>query len=75
MDLFSERLPLLSVAVVALLVAALAPRLAELLRLWKIPLIGQEIGNSEKRRQGYLSGARKLYGDGYRKVCLQAVMF
>jgi hypothetical protein len=31
----------------------------------KIPLVGAEIGNKEKRRQAYISNARELYAKGY----------
>ncbi|KAH8673885.1 cytochrome P450 [Xylariales sp. PMI_506] len=32
----------------------------------KIPLVGREIGSTEKRRKAYLSNARDLYAKGYR---------
>ena len=42
--------------------------LLEHLRLSKIPAVGADVGNTEKRRQAYLAGARKLYNEGYKKV-------
>jgi len=33
-----------------------------------IPLVGQELGSNEKRRQAFLANAKGIYQDGYRKV-------
>lgn len=68
LDLVANRWPLLVTALVACFVATVAPRLVNVLRLWSIPTIGEELGNTEKRRQAYLGGARKLYSAGYQKV-------
>ncbi|KAI1033565.1 hypothetical protein LB505_012981 [Fusarium chuoi] len=67
LDLVANRWPLLVTALVACFVATVAPRLVNVLRLWSIPTIGEELGNTEKRRQAYLGGARKLYSAGYQK--------
>jgi hypothetical protein len=68
LDLVANRWPILVTALFACFVAAIAPRVVNILRLWTIPTIGEELGNTEKRRQAYLGGARKLYSAGYRKV-------
>ncbi|KAF4498894.1 cycloheximide-inducible CIP70 (cytochrome P450 family) [Fusarium agapanthi] len=67
LDLVVNRWPLLVTALFACFVAAVAPRVVNVLRLWTIPTIGEELGNTEKRRQAYLRGARKLYSAGYQK--------
>ncbi|KAG9508132.1 hypothetical protein J7337_001695 [Fusarium musae] len=67
LDLVANRWPLLVTALLACVLAAIGPRVANVLRLWSIPTIGEELGNTEKRRQAYLGGARKLYSAGYQK--------
>lgn len=68
LNIVANRWPLLVTALFACFVAAIAPRVVNTLRLWSIPTIGEELGNTEKRRQAYLGGARKLYSAGYQKV-------
>lgn len=33
-----------------------------------IPMLGEELGSSDKRRAAYTTGAKKMYEDGYNKV-------
>lgn len=33
-----------------------------------IPMLGEELGGSDKRRAAYTTGAKKMYEDGYNKV-------
>ncbi|KAK7409073.1 hypothetical protein QQX98_008734 [Neonectria punicea] len=65
--LLVDRAPVLSTALLVFLGALLVPHLLQKVQLWKIPIVGEELGNTEKRRQAYLAGARSLYTDGYRK--------
>ncbi|PNP79955.1 hypothetical protein FNYG_06652 [Fusarium nygamai] len=67
LNLVADRWPLLATALLACFVVAVAPRVLNLLPLWSIPTIGEELGNKEKRRQAYLGGARNLYSAGYQK--------
>ncbi|EMT61125.1 cytochrome P450 [Fusarium oxysporum II5] len=67
LDFVSSRWPIIVTALFACLVAAIGPRVVNALRLWTIPTIGEELGSTEKRRQAYLAGARKLYSAGYQK--------
>lgn len=64
----AERWVVISTAILVLAVSLWAPSLANQFRTWQIPMIGEELGTVEKRRQAYLGGARKLYNEGYRKV-------
>lgn len=68
LDFVSNRWLIIVTALFACLVAAIGPRVVNALRLWTIPTIGEELGSTEKRRQAYLAGARKLYSAGYQKV-------
>ncbi|KAH7015594.1 cytochrome P450 [Ilyonectria destructans] len=65
--LIVDHSPVLSTAVIICLAAVVVPHILQRAQLWKIPMIGEELGGTEKRRQAYLAGARKLYTDGYRK--------
>ena len=67
-DIAANRWPVLLTALFVCFVAAIAPQVRNLLRLWTIPVVGAELGSTEKRRKAYLRGARKLYSDGYQKV-------
>ena len=67
-DIAANRWPVLLTALLVCFVAAIAPKLGSVLRLWTIPVVGEELGSTEKRRKAYLGGARKLYSDGYHKV-------
>ena len=44
------------------------PLVVKLSVLWRIPVAGEGDASAEERRKAYLSGARKLYTDGYRIV-------
>ncbi|KAI1498348.1 cytochrome P450 [Biscogniauxia marginata] len=63
----TERWATVLISVLVLASAVLVPRLVDILRISKIPLVALDLGNTEKRRQAYLTGARKLYNEGYRK--------
>jgi hypothetical protein len=67
--LLAERWPAVTAAVFACFVAFLVPKALGTLRMSRIPTVGEEFGGEEKRRQAYLAGARKLYNEGYKKVC------
>ncbi|KAF7548892.1 hypothetical protein G7Z17_g6765 [Cylindrodendrum hubeiense] len=67
-SLILDHSPVLSTALLLFLAAIVGPHILQRSQLWKIPFIGEELGGTEKRRQAYLAGARKLYNDGYRKV-------
>lgn len=58
----------LATSAIALVSYRLLIALLEHFRLSKIPTVGADVGNTEKRRQAYLAGARKLYNEGYKKV-------
>ena len=64
----TEKWLLLSTALVVLASCAILPALLQRIQLSKIPIVGREIGGTEKRRQAYLRGARKLYSQGYQNV-------
>lgn len=67
-DAAANRWPVVLTALLVCFVAAIAPKVGSVLRLWTIPIVGEELGSTEKRRKAYLGGARKLYSDGYQKV-------
>lgn len=65
-----DKWPVVLVAVIALVAAGVVPHVLNALQISKIPIIGSELGSLDKRRQAYISSARKLYNDGYHKVRL-----
>ncbi|KAM0283941.1 hypothetical protein ACHAO9_009467 [Fusarium lateritium] len=67
-NIATDRWPILLTAFIVCFVAAVAPKLSNLLHLKSIPLVGEELGNAENRRKAYLGGARKLYSAGYNTV-------
>jgi hypothetical protein len=71
MDMLSERLPLIGATIIVSLVAFIVQRSFSHDPLAKIPLVGLEIGDLEKRRQAFQNGgAKALYKQGYEKVPL-----
>lgn len=64
----SERWVTISTAILVLVASLWVPSLIAQFRTWQIPMVGEELGSLEKRRQAYLGGARALYNQGYRKV-------
>lgn len=62
-----DRSPVLSTALIVCVAVFLVPKLLTSSQIWRIPVIGEELGSEEKRRQAYLAGARRMYTDGYRK--------
>ncbi|CAG2014307.1 unnamed protein product [Fusarium graminearum] len=70
-DITANRWPVLLTALLVCLVAAIAPKVGSVLRFWTIPVVGEELGSTEKRRKAYLGGARKLYSDGYQKLTIE----
>lgn len=67
-EAFSERAVVVVVAILAVTLASIGPKVINIIRLASIPYIGSEFGNEEKRRVAYLQGARNLYYAGYEKV-------
>jgi hypothetical protein len=67
-DAAANRWPVVLTALLVCFIAAITPKVGSVLRLWTIPIVGEELGSTEKRRKAYLAGARKLYSDGYQKV-------
>lgn len=62
----------LQTAVVAALifaVCALMPKLSYRSHLAKLPIFGDQ-NNKEKQRRAYLSSAKSIYMDGYKKVSI-----
>lgn len=70
MDILYERWPVVSAALAAFAFAIYFPIFMQGVQLWNIPLVGANLGGSEKRRQAFLSSARSLYLEGYQKVNL-----
>ncbi|KAH7145688.1 cytochrome P450 [Dactylonectria estremocensis] len=66
-SLILDHWPVLSTALILSLAAVVVPHILQRFQLWRIPFVGEELGGTEKRRQAYLAGARRLYTDGYRK--------
>lgn len=60
--------PLFPTALAFLFIIVVLRRALRDLPLYRIPLVGQNIGSLEERRQAYLHSARKLYCQGYREV-------
>lgn len=71
----ADRWITVSTAGLVIVASLWVPSLIAQFRTWQIPVVGEELGSAEKRRQAYLSGARALYNEGYRKVrYLEAVI-
>lgn len=68
-DLVTTKWPVLLTTLLAPVLVFVILKIQQTIRLWKIPVIGQELGDTEKRRRAYLGGARRLYLSGYEKVC------
>jgi len=68
LDLFTQRWPLLAAAAATFLGASLFQYLYKWNIISSIPLVGEEIGDAEKRRVAYIMGAKRLYEEGYKKV-------
>ncbi|KAI0538638.1 cytochrome P450 [Xylaria digitata] len=62
-----ERWPVILASFVALAVAFAYPRALNAIQIARIPIVGAELGGTAKRRQAYITSARKLYNDGYQK--------
>lgn len=67
-DLVAERWPIIATALLTLALVTAYPYAVHAIRIAQIPVVGTELGGVDKRRQAYISSARKLYNDGYRKV-------
>jgi hypothetical protein len=65
---FGAKLPLILPTLVALLVVLLVQNVWSRRPLANIPVVGEELGGDQKRRQAYLSRAADLYLEGYKKV-------
>lgn len=70
-DRLVERWPVVLACLLVSVVAGVYPHIRNGLNIYKIPIIGSELGSTDKRRQAYVRGARKLYNDGYNKVRLK----
>ncbi|SPQ25579.1 258d739b-6356-4995-8922-698f1a5f90e4 [Thermothielavioides terrestris] len=64
---FGAKLPLILPTLVALLVVLLVQNVWSRRPLANIPVVGEELGGDQKRRQAYLSRAADLYLEGYKK--------
>ncbi|KAL2267986.1 hypothetical protein VTJ83DRAFT_2832 [Remersonia thermophila] len=67
LDALQGRLPLVVSTLAAVLVVFLAQHVLNRTSLAGIPLVGQELGSDEKRRQTYFVNASALYLEGYKK--------
>ena len=65
-----QRWPLFLTTFTLLGLVFAVPRITAILSLRNIPLAGEELGSTEKRRLAYLGSARRVYQGGYRKVGL-----
>lgn len=67
-EVLAGRWPLFAVAGATFLGAGAVGHLYKWSILNSIPMLGEELGGSEKRRAAYTTGAKKMYQDGYDKV-------
>jgi hypothetical protein len=67
-DAISARLPLILPTLAALLAVVLLQNVLSRRPLANIPVVGQDLGGDEKRRQAYLVRAADMYVEGYKKV-------
>lgn len=70
-----EKWPIILTAFLALAIATAYPHVLRAIQIAKIPTVGTELGGEDKRRQAYISSARRLYNDGYHKVRLNWPIF
>ncbi|KAK4247459.1 cytochrome P450 [Corynascus novoguineensis] len=66
-DAIGARLPLILPTLAALVAVVLLQNIVNKKPVSQIPLVGQELGGDEKRRQAYLFKAADLYREGYNK--------
>lgn len=57
-----------AIAALIFAVCALLPKLNYKSQLARLPVFGGSAGG-EKQRQAYLKSAKRMYSDGYEKVC------
>jgi hypothetical protein len=67
-DAIGAKLPLILPTLATLFAVLLLQNFLTRKPLANIPVVGQALGNDEKRRQAYLSNAAGLYLEGYQKV-------
>lgn len=67
-EVLSGRWPLFAVAGATFLGAGAVRHLYRWSILNAIPMLGEELGGSDKRKAAYTTGAKKLYQEGYNKV-------
>ncbi|PKS08122.1 hypothetical protein jhhlp_005397 [Lomentospora prolificans] len=65
--LFESKWPAVLSAALACFSVYIWPRVVTSVSLWNLPTVGNEWGSQEKRRLAYISGAKKMYIEGYRK--------
>jgi hypothetical protein len=63
-----DKWPALVAASVVCLAFLLPALLKRIIPLWRVPLIGHELGGYEKRRRAYQTNAQSLYAEGYELV-------
>lgn len=66
----SALLPLVLPSIAAIIAFALFQHFFAPNPLANLPIVGEQYGSYEKKRQAYLTKAKELYGEGYSKVCL-----
>lgn len=67
-DALVAKLPLILPTLAALLSVLILQNVLSRKPLANIPVVGQDLGGDEKRRQAYLFNAASLYREGYKKV-------
>ncbi|KAL1838832.1 hypothetical protein VTJ49DRAFT_2189 [Mycothermus thermophilus] len=67
LDALQGRLPLVVPTLAAVLVVFIAQYVLNRTPLVGVPLVGQDLGSDEKRRQTYFANASGLYLEGYKK--------
>ncbi len=67
-SIFVERWPVILTSLLALFLALIVSNVLRSNPLANVPLVGEDLGNAEKRRKEYLKNGKNLYLTGYKKV-------
>lgn len=67
-EVIVDRLPLVLSTTVVFLAVYLLKNIFTPDPLAKLPIVGEELGDDEKRRQLYRKNAKASYAEGYKKV-------
>ena len=67
-DVLTARWPLFAATGATLVGVSAVRQLYRWSILNSIPMLGEELGGSDKRRAAYTKGAKQMYEDGYNKV-------